>query len=74
VGDHDLNAWSEARFPLVNSSIRQFVNIIAPMDLQLRDKVAIVTGSSRGIGLSTVKALAAEGCRVTLCGRTETTL
>ncbi|MGH9163380.1 MAG: SDR family NAD(P)-dependent oxidoreductase, partial [Vicinamibacteraceae bacterium] len=39
------------------------------MDLQLTDKVAIVTGSSRGLGLASAKALAAEGCRVTLCAR-----
>jgi 3-oxoacyl-[acyl-carrier protein] reductase len=44
------------------------------MDLGLRDKVAIVTGSSRGLGLASAKALAAEGCRVTLCGRTDATL
>ena len=43
----------------------------AAMDLQLKDKVAIVTGSSRGIGLAIAHALAAEGCRVTLCARTE---
>ena len=45
-----------------------------PMDLQLRDKVAVVTGSSRGLGLASATALAAEGCRVCLCGRTEATL
>ena len=44
------------------------------MDLGLRDKVAIVTGSSRGLGLASAKALAAEGCRVTLSARTEATL
>ena len=44
------------------------------MDLGLRDKVAIVTGSSRGLGLASARALAAEGCCVTLCGRTESTL
>ena len=44
------------------------------MDLALKDKVAIVTGSSRGLGLASARALAAEGCRVTLCGRTEATL
>jgi len=39
------------------------------MDLHLTDKVAIVTGSSRGLGLASAKALAREGCRVTLCAR-----
>jgi 3-oxoacyl-[acyl-carrier protein] reductase len=39
------------------------------MDLQLRDKIAIVTGSSRGLGLASARALAEEGCRVTLCAR-----
>lgn len=39
------------------------------MDLQLSGKVAIVTGSSRGLGLASAKALAAEGCRVCLCAR-----
>ena len=39
------------------------------MDLKLRSKVALVTGSSRGIGLATAKAFAAEGCRVILSAR-----
>ena len=39
------------------------------MNLQLTDRVAIVTGSSRGLGLAAATALAAEGCRVTLCAR-----
>jgi 3-oxoacyl-[acyl-carrier protein] reductase len=39
------------------------------MDLQLTDKVAIVTGSSRGLGLATARSLVAEGCRVCLCAR-----
>ena len=34
------------------------------MDLGLTDKVAIVTGSSRGLGLASARALVAEGCRV----------
>ena len=39
------------------------------MDLLLRGKSAIVTGSSRGLGLASARALAAEGCRVCLCAR-----
>lgn len=39
------------------------------MDLQLKGKTAIVTGSSKGLGLASAKALAAEGCRVCICAR-----
>jgi 3-oxoacyl-[acyl-carrier protein] reductase len=39
------------------------------LDLQLDGKAAIVTGSSRGLGLASARALAAEGCRVCLCAR-----
>ena len=41
------------------------------MDLGLTDKVGIVTGSSRGLGLASARALVAEGCRVCLCARGE---
>jgi 3-oxoacyl-[acyl-carrier protein] reductase len=44
------------------------------MELGLKDKVAIVTGSSRGLGLAIASALASEGCFVCLCGRTAATL
>ena len=40
------------------------------MDLRLTGKVAIVTGSSRGIGRAIASGLAAEGCALTLCART----
>ena len=39
------------------------------MNLELDTKIAIVTGSSRGLGLASAMALAREGCRVTLCAR-----
>jgi 3-oxoacyl-[acyl-carrier protein] reductase len=39
------------------------------VDLGLTDKVALVTGSSRGLGLASALALATEGCRVTICAR-----
>lgn len=41
------------------------------MDLGLKNKVAIVSGSSDGIGFSTAQALAREGARVVLCARRE---
>jgi 3-oxoacyl-[acyl-carrier protein] reductase len=39
------------------------------MDLQLKDKTALVTGSSRGLGYATALALAREGCRVVVNSR-----
>lgn len=44
------------------------------MDLGLEGKVAIVGGSSRGIGLAIVRALLAEGASVAMCGRNEADL
>jgi 3-oxoacyl-[acyl-carrier protein] reductase len=44
------------------------------MDLGLTDKVAVVTGSSRGLGLASARALVAEGSRVVLCARGAETL
>jgi 3-oxoacyl-[acyl-carrier protein] reductase len=41
------------------------------MHLELADRVAIITGSSRGLGLASAHALAAEGCRVCICARGE---
>jgi 3-oxoacyl-[acyl-carrier protein] reductase len=39
------------------------------MDLGLRDRVCLVTGSTSGIGLETAKLLAAEGAKVVVTGR-----
>ena len=44
------------------------------MDLGLRDKVFVVTGGSRGLGLATAEALVGEGARVLLSARDEPAL
>jgi 3-oxoacyl-[acyl-carrier protein] reductase len=39
------------------------------VNLHLAGKAALVTGGSRGLGLASAKALAAEGCHVAVCAR-----
>jgi 3-oxoacyl-[acyl-carrier protein] reductase len=41
------------------------------LDLGLRDRLCVVTGSTRGIGLATARLLAEEGARVVTSGRGE---
>lgn len=44
------------------------------MDLGLHNKVAIVTGASRGLGKAISEALGREGCKLVVCARGEETL
>jgi NAD(P)-dependent dehydrogenase (short-subunit alcohol dehydrogenase family) len=41
------------------------------MDLELKNKVAVITGGSVGIGLAVARGLAAEGVHLALCARNE---
>ena len=44
------------------------------MDLGIKNKIALVTGSSRGIGKAAAISLAKEGAKVVICGRNQITL
>ena len=41
------------------------------MDLGLKDRAAIVTAASRGLGKAAAQALAREGANIALCSRTD---
>ena len=44
------------------------------MEMGLKDKVAMITGASRGIGKSCALTLAEEGCHLAVCARNRETL
>ena len=39
------------------------------MDLLLKDKIALITGGSQGIGKAIAKKLASEGTNIVICSR-----
>jgi NAD(P)-dependent dehydrogenase (short-subunit alcohol dehydrogenase family) len=44
------------------------------MDLQLKNKTALVTGATAGIGLEIARRLSVEGADVIICGRSQAKL
>lgn len=44
------------------------------MDLGVKDRVALITGGSKGLGFATGRSLAAAGCRIALVSRTQADL
>ena len=44
------------------------------MNLGLQDRVAAITGGSRGLGYAVAQSLLAEGCRVAICARDQAQL
>jgi NAD(P)-dependent dehydrogenase (short-subunit alcohol dehydrogenase family) len=55
----------------VDSNGSLVVKGVLPVDLNLRNKVAVITGGSIGIGLAVGQGLAREGVHVVLCARDE---
>ena len=62
-------------WPLWQAKLAQEADEIEPegvtMDLQLKDRLSLVTGSTAGIGYAIAEALASEGARVIINGRSQ---
>jgi 3-oxoacyl-[acyl-carrier protein] reductase len=63
---HYLKAYALAIMIIINNQ--------SSADLRLKDKVAVITGASRGIGVEIAKLFAKEGAKVVLLSRTENDL
>ena len=58
--------------PLIGADARdETQGVEGNMDLGLKDKVAVITGGSVGIGLAVAEGLAAEGAHVVMAARGE---
>ena len=44
------------------------------MEMGLKGRAALVAGASKGLGLAVARGLAAEGCKVSICARSEAAL
>src|SRR5215831_12422918 len=61
-----VSPWRASSSVVTRTSCRRLARA---MDLDLRDRVCVVTGSTAGIGLETARLLAAEEARVVVTGR-----
>ncbi|TMC59843.1 MAG: SDR family oxidoreductase [Chloroflexi bacterium] len=53
----------------MHSSIMHLIHITENFPMRFDQKVVLITGGNRGIGLATAKAFSLEGARVVLCAR-----
>ncbi len=60
--------------PTIASIVLLVAHGAVALDLQLKDKTALVTGSSAGIGYATAEALLKEGAQVIINGRTQSSV
>lgn len=72
---HLRRTW--ARYSLKAPGLGRFIVLLYaaeenPVELNLTEKVAVVTGGSKGIGLAVAEAFGREGARVVVGSRTET--
>ncbi len=76
AGSRTCSAW---RRPISMARISSVTNAASAgrsrpereMDFGLSGKFALVTGGSHGIGLASAKQLAAQGCNVAICSRSQ---
>ena len=71
--------WSPDQWPLAREALREagradliwLGRLGDAMDLELKGKVAIVGGGSKGLGRAAADVLAAEGAKVAICSRSK---
>jgi hypothetical protein len=68
-GEDGRSAWPIAAALLVGGAIAARAVVRARRSYELRDKVVLITGGSRGLGLVLAREFARRGSRVAICAR-----